>query len=346
MAANQSGSGGGSANSQSTVPQVTSSRPRTAPDVATGRRGAPDFYIVGHEKCGTTALHLMLSQHPQIFMSEIKEPRFFARELRSRFVALGMRELPETLDEYFALFAGAAPDQCTGEASPTYLRSHFAAARIAELRPDARIIALLREPASFLRSFHLQAVNNHVESEKNFGKALALEPARRSGRRIPPLSQAPPALLYSDHIRYVEQLRRYEAVFPPEQILVLIYEDFRRDNATTVREVLRFLQVDDDLSIESTETQRLQAVRSLILLRTGLALSVMRRKAAAGGPLLKALNSITPTPTSNERFRTLWRNAIYAEQSPPDESLMLALRRRFRPEVEAVSEHLGRDLIT
>ena len=309
------------------------------------RQRAPDFYVVGHEKCGTTALHMMLSRHPQIFMSKLKETRFFAPELRSRYLRLGPRELPETLEEYLALFADARPEQRVGEASPSYLRSDVAAARIAELRPDARIIAILREPAAYLRSFHLQAVHNHIESQKDFGKALALEPARRRGKRIPRLSQSPPTLLYSDHVRYVEQLRRYEDVFAPEQILVLIYEDFRSDNEAVLRQILRFLDVEEVVAIESEETYRLQAVRSVFLLRTGLALSSARRKAAAGGPVLRALNSAIPTPTRNRTFRRLWRQAIYAEQPPPDEELMLQLRRRFRPEVEALSEHLGRDLI-
>ena len=83
------------------------------------------------------------------------------------------------------------------------------------------------------------------ETEKDFRKALALEEVRREGRAIPRYTYWPQALLYSEHVRYVEQLRRYHAVFPPEQVLVLIYEDFRRDNEAAVRQVLRFLDVDD-----------------------------------------------------------------------------------------------------
>src|SRR5271154_7623584 len=77
----------------------------------------PDFFIVGHPKCGTTALHQMLRRHPQIHMP-LKEPRFFAQELRSRYRRLGPGTLPETLDQYLALFAAADPGQLAGEASP------------------------------------------------------------------------------------------------------------------------------------------------------------------------------------------------------------------------------------
>jgi hypothetical protein len=319
-----------------------------APAVALGETPGrlPDFLIVGHEKCGTTALHMMLRQHPQIFMPELKELRFFAPELRSRYVRFGPRRLPETLDQYLAMFAEAAPGQRVGEASPAYLRSLTAAARIAELRPDARIIALLREPAAFLRSFHLQAVHNHVETETDFAKALALEPARRRGRRIPRLSQSPPALLYSDHVRYVEQLRRYEAVFPRERLLVLIYEDFRQDNAAVLRRALSFLDVDETVTIEPEETYRLARVRSATLLRAGLALSMARRRAARRGGASRALERLLPTPAHGSPVRRLWRSAVYAEQRPPNEQLMAELRSRFRPEVEALSAHLGRDLLS
>jgi Sulfotransferase family len=309
-------------------------------------RRLPDFFIVGHEKCGTTALYQMMAQHPQIYMSQIKEPRFFASELRSRFRRLGSGKLPLTLDAYETLFAAAGAEQCVGEASPSYLRSRAAASRIGEVQPDARIIAILREPASFLRSFHLQCLHNHVETQKDFGKAIALEDARRRGRRIPRFSQSPDALFYSDHVRYVEQLSRYRAAFPDEQILVLIYEDFRRDNAATLRRVLRFLDVDDDVAIEMADTEPLQGVRSLPLLQLGFALSIARRKAAASGGALRTLNARMPTPTSNDAFRAAWRRLVYTKPRGPDDQLMLELRRRFKGDVIALSDYLGRDLVT
>ena len=92
------------------------------------------------------------------------------------------------------------------------------------------IIVVLREPASLLRSLHLQWVKSYMETETDLRRALALESAGRSGREIPRYTYWPQALLYSEHVRYVEQLRRYDRVFPPEQILTLIYDDFRNDN--------------------------------------------------------------------------------------------------------------------
>jgi hypothetical protein len=207
----------------------------------------PDFFIVGAPKTGTTSLHRTLRVHPQIYMPSLKEPRFLASDMRPRPEhARAPSELgyPDTIDEYLALFADAAPEQRVGEASAFYLWSRSAAASIAALQPAARIIATLREPASFLRSLHLMYLWWGVETETDLSKAISLEPARRDGRHVPRRSHRPQLLSYSEHVHYVEQLRRYDAHFPPEQKLVLIYEDFRRENDRTVGDVLRFLGAD------------------------------------------------------------------------------------------------------
>src|SRR5271165_1057296 len=112
-----------------------------------GSRRVPEFFVVGHQKCGTTALYLMLKSHPQIFMPAVKEPRFFASDQRSKYARQPPSGRPRTLDDYLSLFAAARPEQRAGEASPQYLRSTVAASAIAAVQPDARIIAILREPA-------------------------------------------------------------------------------------------------------------------------------------------------------------------------------------------------------
>jgi hypothetical protein len=307
----------------------------------------PDFFIVGHQKCGTTALYAMLRNHPQIFMPARKEPRYFATDLRSRFPARSpeTRRL-RTLDGYLSLFAEASSDQLLGEASPQYLRSRAAPAGIADLRPDARIIAILREPVSFVRSFHLQMVESDVEPQSDLRKAVALEEARRQGKRIPRRCHVPSELQYSDHVRYVEQLRRFHAVFPPEQVLVLIYEDFRRDNEATVRTVLRFLEVDDTAPIETIDTKPLKAVRSLHLHQLASAARTARLNPVEAGAVGRAVHALTPKLLRSDAFRARWRRVVYRTPAPPDEEFVLELRRRFKPEVMAISDYLGRDLVT
>jgi Sulfotransferase family len=303
----------------------------------------PDFFIIGHEKCGTTALYKMLRRHPQIFMPDRKEPRFFSSDLRSAAATQnpGKGQL-RTLEEYLALFAPAAPGQLAGEASPQYIRSPGAAARIAEVQPDARIIAILREPASFLRSFHLQCVQAGRESQKDLRKALALEPLRREGKKIPREFTSPAWVLYSEHVRYVEQLRRFHAQFPAERVLVLIYEDYLRDNEATLRSVLRFLEVDDTTPIEPIQTYQTNvAVRFTPMHPLSRKLRLARHRPELAGPVARTVTSLAP-----KSLRVLWRRVAYTAPVPPDERLMLELRQRFKPEVQALSDYLERDLVS
>jgi hypothetical protein len=305
----------------------------------------PDFFIVGHAKSGTTALHRMLGRHPQIHMPA-KEPRFFAiKDVDIEGGRLSDRpgRRPRTLDGYLELFAGAAPDQLIGEATPVYLRSAVAAERMARVCPDARIIAILREPVSFLRSFHLQSVRGYNESQKDFRKAIELVEARREGRRIPRRSQTPADLLYTDHVRYVEQLRRFYDVYPADQVLTLIYEDFRADNEGTVRQVLRFLDVDDTAAIRAVRTLpsrdvRLAPLHSLVRLRR-----IALRNLALAGALSRAVDALTPAPLRGS-VRGRWRRVAFTKPQAPDEQFASELRLRFKPEVQALSEFLGRDL--
>jgi Sulfotransferase family len=304
----------------------------------------PDFFIVGQPKSGTTALYEMLRHHPQIYMPELKEPWYFASDMLPRFQPPRSAPPLETLEEYRALFADAGPQQRIGEASSSYLLSRTAAARIAEVRPDARLIAILREPASFLRSLHLQLLRTHVESQKTLRKAIGLEPARREGKRVPRRSHRPQLLLYSDHVRYVEQLRRYEEVFPSEQLLVLIYDDFRSDNEGTVRTVRRFLGVDADAPLDVLDanptTARMRSQQMDELLNV---VSVGR------GPVSRALKAglkaVMPSELRSRAMDATQRHLVMGTPDPPDEELMLQLRRRFKGEVEALSEHLDRDLV-
>ncbi|MGH9920245.1 MAG: sulfotransferase family protein [Nitrososphaerales archaeon] len=298
----------------------------------------PEFFIVGQSKSGTTALADMLREHPEIYMPRLKEPVFLASDLHHGLWAM-VKTRPRTLQAYLALFAGAAPGQRVGEASTVYLWSRTAAANIVELQPRARVIAILREPASFLRSLHLQMLQSHIETEKDFGRAMSLEGERSQGRKIPRDCRWPQALLYSERVRYVEQLARYRAVIAPEQMLLLIYDDFRRDNEATVRQVLRFLDVDSNLRIDPQESNM------TVRLRSKRVDEIIHATIVGRGPFSKGLKAVTSRRLRHSALR-MRRHVVYGEPRPADESLTLELKRRFKGEVVALSEYLERDLIT
>jgi hypothetical protein len=299
-----------------------------------GNQRFPDFFIVGHPKSGTTAMWTMLKQHPEIFMPDRKEPSFFVPEIRNH---------PDDLDTYLSLFREAAPEQRIGEASPAYLWSHTAAGRIAQARPDARIIAIFREPAAFLRSLHLEFLRIHAETEKSFRKAMELDSRRAEGKSIPRNSTRRLFLPYAEHVKYVEQLKRFRAVFPEEQILVLVYEEFLADNAGTLKKILRFLDVDDSIEVPVVEANPSYEVRSPRVSSLVRSLSLGRGPLARVGKL--GIEAVTPRSV-RAKAMAAQRRAQLAQPKPADEQLMLELRERFRVEVMEMSDYVGRDLAT
>ena len=308
-----------------------------------GRR-VPDFFIVGHAKCGTTAMHEMLSAHPQIYFPANKETQFLARDPGDRVASVKRRPTtrPLTLDAYLSLFDAAGEDRRAGEASTGYLRTPAAAERIAALSPDARIVAMFRDPASFLRSFHLQLLQVEIETERDFARAIELEADRRRGSHVPRDCPWPQALYYSEHVRYVEQLRQYHELFGRDNVLVLIYDDFRRENERVVGQVQRFLGIDDSLALERSEANPTVRVRSHRAEQLLEAVSVGR------GPVSRAAKRLLKTAVPERRRRgalATVRRQIVSAAPPPDEALMAELRRRYKPHVTALSEYLQRDLV-
>lgn len=285
-------------------------------------------------------MYEMLRVHPQIFMPDVKEPHFFSRFPEEDPPA--NRRVPTTLEQYLALFEPAGPGQRRGEASTTYLHAPLAAGRIAELWPDARVIAILREPASFVRSLHLQLLQSGVETEPDLRSALELEERRRAelsrGRR----SLWRHALLYGEHVRYAEQLRRYHQRFAPEQVLVLLYEEFRSDNEGMVGEVLRFIGVQHPFEVQPTHANPTVTVRPS---RAG---ELVQAVAAGRGPIAReakaAVKLVVPRRLRRDAVQTLTRTLVHRKPPPEDPALAAELRQRFRDEVLAAGEYLGRDL--
>ena len=162
----------------------------------------PNFFIVGAPQCGTTALHAYLAQHPDVFMSDPKEPHYFGSDLDFRY----RRRPNEEQDRSY--FTNAGDRSRIGEASVWYLYSECAADEIWEAVPDARIIVMLRDPVEMIPSLHSQFVYNGHE-DLPLSEALEAEEDRAAGRRIPPEANFPRGLLYRRVATYAPQLARY-----------------------------------------------------------------------------------------------------------------------------------------
>jgi hypothetical protein len=295
------------------------------------RRLDGDVFIVGAPKCGTTSLRNYLGQHPDVCMSEPKEPNFFGRDLD-----MDSWRVAGTEDEYLELFAHATGQTVLGEASTWYLRSERAAAEIHAFNPAARIVALVRNPADMLYSLHSQLVRVGIEDLRPFEAALDAELSRRRGKLMPRHASFPQALQYRRAARFTVQIRRYREVFPPGQVRVVLFDDLKADAAGTYRAVLDFLGLDPTFEPSFDVHNRNQSVRSLaardFLLRTP---ELVKR----------GVRAIAPTPFRRNLYLSLLRlNSPEARRVPLSAGTRARLVRDFRPEVEQLEVLIQRDL--
>jgi hypothetical protein len=179
----------------------------------------PTFLLIGANKCGTTTVYHHLRGHSNVFMADEKEPHFF--------VGKGPDPQIRTLADYTRLFDPATPDQyAIGEASSGYLHGEVAPRRVRALIPDARLIAILRDPAERAWAAWL------------FRRRLGLE------RRHDPFDALTPTSQYVCAGQYGTALRRWLALFPREQLRVSLIEDLAKDATSLMGEVFTFIGVD------------------------------------------------------------------------------------------------------
>lgn len=291
----------------------------------------PDFFIVGAPKSATTSMVHYLAQHPDVFIP-LREPRFFGRDITHDGARIAY-------EDYIALFDDAAGEKRIGEKSVWYLYSGTAAEEIHAFNPEARILVQLRAPADMLYSLHGQFVGRSAREQiTDFEEALAAEPERRAGRRVPTTVASAEHLLYSEIPRYFTQLQRYLRVFPRERIHVVLYDDLQRDPGRVYREVLRFLGVDERFVPDFRIYNPARNVRSPRL----------QRFLAASAPAGRWIASRAPAGVSR-RLRQ-WYGVLSSANVSGRPRPALAPETRARidaqvaPEIDAVAEFLGRDL--
>ena len=315
----------------------------TSATVPRGSAGTPNLFIAGAPRCGTTSLHSLLSQHPDAFMSRVKEPHYFSSDINARYEEHAGHEIPflyKTPEQYLALFEDAGEARVVGESSVYYLFSEVAAAGIAAANPDARIVVLLREPVEFLHSLHGRLFAMGDEDVRDFERALDLEPQRKAGRQLPPNVRLPELLAYSEYARYAESLGRFLAHFPREQVRVLIFEEYRRDKQAAWDSLLEFLELAPHAL--PTEEQRNPNTEPRSHRLAGF---LRNRGLYLEEPSRASGLSDLPRRVRRKLLGTLERlNTREAPRRPLDPVLRDRLKARFAGEVESLEELLGRDL--
>ncbi|HLL68154.1 MAG TPA: sulfotransferase [Micromonosporaceae bacterium] len=205
----------------------------------------PDFLIIGVPKAGTTALHAALTGHPQLFLSRVKEPKFFLsagpppRHGGPGDVQTYQEHVWRRAD-YEALFDAAPDGALRGEATPFYLYDLAAQQRIHRLVPKAKLIAVVRDPVDRAHSNWTHLWTDGLEPEADFLTACRAEPQRRAAGWAD-------FWHYCSLGLYGQQFEHLFSLFPREQVLILRFKELRDTPAQALDKVCAFLGVQTGL---------------------------------------------------------------------------------------------------
>jgi hypothetical protein len=200
----------------------------------TDQHQMPNFFLVGAPKAATSSLYHYMGQHPDIFVPENKETHFFSwPEVGETYYD---RKFVKTEAEFRALFHDRGEQQFAGDFSPSHLLYPAAAERIKAFQPEAKIIMILRDPVK-------RAISHYLMDCRLGCIHQPLLEVLDDAERYP--------LFYREYVqigRYDQQVETYFSHFGRERVHVVIYEDFQKDPATTVREIFEFLGADADFA--------------------------------------------------------------------------------------------------
>jgi Sulfotransferase domain len=292
----------------------------------------PNLFIVGAPKSGTTALYTFLKRHPQILMSPIKEPQFFASDV------CGDQRCIRTLPEYLKCFE--LPDKdcnVVGEASTCYLGSKRAPLEIHEFCPGARIIVMLRNPIDVMYAEHSERVLGGTEHITDFKLALD-SPEPRRWRSGPFKGHLVKNLRFREITTFSEQIRHYFGVFGEENVHVVIYDDFAHNPEATYQSVASFLGVvpqwkGDFNIVNANRRARSRAVHDFL-----------RHPPAPVKQLARALLSQPIRRTLGDCLR--WLNIKRGARPVLDKEFQRRLAMEYASEVSQLSGVLDRDLMS
>jgi hypothetical protein len=210
------------------------------------RAPRPDFLVIGAPKAGTTALHAALAQHPQVFTSTPKEPKYWLCDdapppaWRGPGDAHSQQEWIWRRHEYEQLFTPAQPHQVRGESTPFYLWSRGAHRRLADSLPDVRLIAVVRDPLDRAYSNWMHLWSDGLEPEADFVRAF-----ERQDQRV--AAGWAPFWRYRELGLYGDQLEHLYQHVDRDRVLVLRYRDVIDDPGATIDRACRFLGISEGL---------------------------------------------------------------------------------------------------
>jgi hypothetical protein len=293
----------------------------------------PDFLVIGAPKAGTTALHASLSEHPGLYMSAIKEPKFFLSDgppptKGGPGDALTYREHVWRRADYEALFAPAPPGTLRGESTPLYLYDRAAMNRIHDTLPQARLIVIVRDPVERAHSNWAHLWSAGLEPVADFVRACGEEERRIAAGWAS-------FWHYTGLGRYGEQLQYLFTLFPREQVLVLRYRRLVDEPAQALDRICAFLGVQTGVLTQMPRHNVTSHPEPTLAHR---AVAAAQRAGSAVGSLVPGLTAATLTGPL-ERY--LQRHS--RERQPLSWEQRRELLPRFEPDIALLEQVLGED---
>lgn len=256
----------------------------------------PNFIVIGAAKSGTTSLYYYLKQHPEIFMSPIKEPKFFWLEnreanLNDERTEVLLGDYTDNVEDYKELFKEVKDEKAIGEASTVYIGVPEIPKRIKYYIYDAKLIAVLRNPVDRARSAHSWNVQIGIEPIYDFKAAINEELRNKHWRN------------YLELGFYHNQLRHYFNTFEKDQMKIYLYEDLINNPNDMLKDIFKFLGVDPSFAPNMTQKFNVSAVPRYRLLNSilGGASKVLPKDMYNKlNNSIKEWNSTKPNPVSPE----------------------------------------------
>ena len=205
-----------------------------------------NFLMAGFEKCGTTSIYNYLEQHPQIYMSPVKEPNFLEKDWETFTGA--KRDRIDTIEKYANLFTEANESHLRiGEGSPNLL-FHYQSSipRIQKYVPNAKIFVILRDPVTRAYSDYLMAIRDEYQSNN---RAL-LEQIKYSSTKSYTLLKG----------LYYTPVKEFLEAFGSDNFKVFLYDDLSKDASKLMTEIYSYLDVDSSFVPDTSKKSQVAQV--------------------------------------------------------------------------------------
>ena len=288
----------------------------------------PNFLIIGVQKAGTTSIYNYLGQHPQVYMSPIKETNFLEKDWekvgkeQSLYNSNGI----DTWEKYCQLFAGAKDEIALGEASPNYLFHYKSSVeRILKYVPEAKLIAILRNPIERAYSDYLMHIRDEIGEQLSLKAEIELRP--RSS-----------FLLKKGF--YSTQLQYYFEHFDKSQIKIYLYDDLKANPVKLMQDLYKFIGVDNSFYPDMSEK-----VQTAQIPKSRLVNKLLRKQNPVRSFVAKNLKLFLPEAQRQKlRSQLIKLNSDGKDKAKLNQEERKILQDLYQEEIVSLQELIGRDL--